>query len=549
METAVLEEGAPENTGMIVVAGVASFFLCCLFVIYGVHRYRKRKADKEKEDTEDLLRFDDHFLMSEEDIVTLHKEACEAMGAMWDDHTLLVGVCGMLRGVLPILQRSSCIFLPHTHTDNTPASKYHLDKFRNRRLARINGTQVAKLSDIRDAVEGQTEVILEFEPRYSAVNVILAETLDAFTEESFLALFADRVAFALDLVNFTDLDMELQTVTENADGSELTLNIKFMGLTAEQVNTVVAMCVTPGDPIREGVPIVGAYLASAKQERGLAPTLWMCCQWLSEAAAASGCYLPLPNMLSEDGLPVWQHAPADHWLYSSPSGYWVVVDDRSLIGSDLCDAGYVMRSSVPHRGALPHVIKKWRSQLRDDPNCIVATDEPCAHGFAVGQKVVFPSDFLLEDGALITKDTSGLVMCADGDMVQVCLLNEEYDIVAVSPDILDSPDGPRVQVLDDGRWLPATIVKETESRIKVRFDCGLCAEKWLEKDEDECRMRIRMPDAFVVGEAVYVGEEAEEVGEVVACGDMGQAKPYLVETKAGVEWHAGNSIFKYNGGD
>ena len=436
----------------------------------------------------------------------------------------------------------------HAFTDNTAAADHGAERFRNRRVIRVNGTKVTRLHEIREIVEGEPVVTLEFEPRSASICICLAEALVDFDEDSFLYTFAERVSYSLDLMDFSDMDMEMQS-SEEVNG-ELQLVIKFFGLTGEQVAAIVDMCITPGNDIKNGLPIIGAYLNGAGKKT--VPKLWVSCQWLSEAAECSGVYLPMPNTL-QNGLPVWQHAPSDHWMYATASGFWTIVSDRTLIGSDVTTS-YVLRSSIQHRGALPHVINKWRTPLREDPHTVVSLKEPRAHEFVVGQKVVFPQDVQLEgDGCFISKDSMGLVMCAlESNMVQVCLLNEEYDVVTISAESLDSPDGPRVSVLHEERWMDATIVKEARDEVgdeivKVRFDCSLCPPMWVDKD----KLRIKLPDVFTIGDTVRVsGDEGlgalekGETGEVIACSDGGQARPYLVSGPYASHWYAPHQIEK-----
>ncbi|KAJ9446935.1 hypothetical protein DIPPA_34268, partial [Diplonema papillatum] len=515
---------------MVLVVIIISALFCCLLLFFACWR-RRRNQMKKKRKTQDLMKkYTDEE--EAEDVVIIYKDVDEPMGIMWDDHTLLVGVC-----------------------EDSPAFRYNLDRFRNRRIAKVNGKEVKTLSDIRYAVQGQTVVTLEFEPRFSSIVVRVQTTMEEFNEQDFLQAFADRVSRALYLMDFTEMDLDLQSVVERGDRGELLLTTKLLGLTSDQVANVVAMCVTPGDPIRAGLPIVGAYLATGKGFH-LSPPLWVCCQWLSEAAQAAGCYLQLPGV-QEEGFPIWQHIPADHWMYSS-AGHWVIVNDKSLVGQEV-GGGYVVKSSVPHRGAMPYVINDWRTAARDNSQIVVSEDEPRAGEFVIGQKVVFPQDVELGDGAFINKKSEAIVMSQDGDdLIKVCLLNEEFDVVTVSPDVIDSPDGPRVTYLLDGKWMPCTIVKvrneDRKTQLKLHFDCGLCQDLWIDKDEDKDKLKFPAQEIFAVGEQVQLAADAadeieedgcltrNDIGVIVACGDLGQARPFLVEGPAELSWYAASNL-------
>ncbi|KAJ9444071.1 putative RNA-directed DNA polymerase from transposon X-element, partial [Diplonema papillatum] len=499
-----------------------------------MYMYRKNQLKKQK--TKDLL----GKVAEEEpaeDIVTIFKDVEEPMGIMWDDHTLMVGIC-----------------------ENSAAARAGCDRFRNRRIAKVNGKEVKTLSDIRYAVEGQSVVTLEFEPRYSAIVVRVHSSIEDFTEHPFLQAFADRIARALNLMDFTEMDMDLQSIVERTEKGELLLTIKLLGLTSDQVATIVALCVTPGEHIRAGLPIVGAYLATNKGDEMPRP-VWVCCQWLSEAAHASGCYLQLQGV-QEGGMPVYQHIPADHWMYSTPSGHWAIVDDQALIGQEVTSQGYVMRSTEPHRGAEPFVITSWRTPLREDCDVQVSEDEPRVGEFIVGQKVIFPQDVELGDGAYINKKAEAIVMGeTDDGLVKVCLLNEEFDVVTIDPDVLDSPDGPRVMLLEGERWMHGNVVKQRGDMLKIHLDCGLCQDVWVDRVQDASKLKISPVKVFAIGEKVQLSEDVSEtvleegcithgdIGQIVACGDLGQARPYLVEGPYELAWYAGTSLVSFHGDD
>ena len=428
--------------------------------------------------------------------------------------------------------------------------------FRNRRLLSVNGKRVGALGDIRGAVEGATTVSLQFEPRFTSIVVCVAEPLRDLDEDAFVRRFAERVAAALQLPEFAAADMQVLGAEEDPDVCETELSLRFAGLTSGQVAAVVAMCATPGDPIRQNLPVAGAYLAAmtgATRDGGnmAAPTLWVCCQWLPEAAACSGCYLPLP-LHGRVTTAVWESASGDHWMYSAPTGHWVVTADKASIGKKAGARGYALRTVEPHRGAPPQACGAWCTERRVDADVVVATAEPQAHGFVVGQRVMFPGDFALEDGSAIGRNATGLAMGECGDLVRVCLLNEGYDVVAVPAEVLESPDGPRVTVFHEEKWMLGSIVKQVGDKLKVRFDCGLCEPAWMDRVGDADKLQVLTLSHLCVGDCVVLTEEAGdggsgcltegELGVVIACGDLGQARPYLVNSRCGNHWYAAHQV-------
>ena len=232
------------------------------------------------------------------------------------------------------------------------------------------------------------------------------------------------------------------------------------------------------------------------------------------------------------------------------------INQQELIGRDLTNCGYIIRSKKPHQGVTPHFIKEWvtvEGSEDADSHIIVSATQPRTKDFFVGQRVVFPTHLELEDGIVIAKRSEGIVMGETGDeLVKVFLLNEAGDYVTVSYDAIDSPDGPKCAVwktCTDGnsQWMGATIVKVRNRLVKVHYDCGYCEDEWIDIEAQANDIRLTGVVQFSVGDHVQLEASYEptqgdsikkrEPGTIVSIGE-GIAKPYLVEGKEGSAWYA-----------
>ena len=305
-----------------VYAMAAGTFVCILLMI-GLYCYKVRQRKQEHTTSgEDIYeKYGDIPDDNDSDMITIYKEADEPMGILWDDHTLCIDV---VRG--------------------SPASRYNVDRFTQRRIAKVNNMRVTRLSEIKEAVEGKTVVVLEFEPRSVSLTVCLSTSVEDFHEPSFLKQFAAKVSSSLDLENFTPADVDIQSVVANFEGdTDVTMNLT--GLTASQVATVSRLCQTPGTNFQTALGISGATMGKGSElvpkaskktsnnviDNGSDNPLWICCQWVAGAAEAAGCYIQ--SLQLEGGLPVWHFnsEPLNHYVYSTVQGYWVVVNNKVCV--------------------------------------------------------------------------------------------------------------------------------------------------------------------------------------------------------------------------
>eukprot|EP01060_Flectonema_neradi_P019016 TRINITY_DN259_c3_g1_i1.p1 TRINITY_DN259_c3_g1~~TRINITY_DN259_c3_g1_i1.p1 ORF type:complete len:2550 (+),score=563.85 TRINITY_DN259_c3_g1_i1:92-7651(+) len=523
-------------------------FILIIIIIVLLCCYCRRKPEEKTTSGEDIFeKYGDVADDTDADSVTIYKDADEPMGILWDDHTLCIDV---VRG--------------------SAASRYNVDQFIQRRIAKVNGTRVSRLSEIKEAVEGKTVVQLEFEPRAVPLTVCVSASIEDFHEPSFIKQFTSLVSSALELENFSPLDVDIQSVVSNFEGdTEVTMNL--VGLTASQVATISRLCHTPGTDFQKMLNITGASMGKngstrkARQDNTSEDSdpLWICCQWVIGAAEAAGCYLR--SLQHKEGLPMWHFnsEPSNHYVYATAQGYWVVVNDKELIGRDLTDGGYILRSKNPHNGLMPHMIKEWISvggSNDSDVHIIVSQTQPRTRDFNVGQRVVFPTHLELEDGIVIAKRSEGIVMGDAGDdLVKVYLLNEAGDYVTVSSDAIDSPDGPKCSIWktdNEGntQWMGATIVKVRNRLVKVHFDCGYCEDEWVDIEAQAGEIRLNGFVHFSVGDRVQLEPSYEpttddsikkrEVGTIISIGD-GMAKPYLVEGEDGSAWYSATDIVLY----
>ena len=517
--------------------GFPVFLMLALCIVvgykYSVRRLRRSKRRHSHCQLRDAV--STHFAYTQprpsgDDFVTIYKRSNEPAGVLWEDHTVV-------SGVLP----------------NSAAHRCEVDAYLHRRVHSVNNVPVLKLDEIRELCEGRTMVTLGFEPRFSRIVVQLDQCVQSFNETAFLAELAKRVSCAFEM-KFGVPNVVAEKVQQN--GFECQVLLHLRGLTSGQIAALVAMCRTPGDGVRSKTNIINARIADDLDDAATTPPtthLWLCAQWLQEAAGCSGLYIEMPYYVND--MPCFQHAPADHWIYSTPSGEWVVTADRDVVGQEA--PIFVLRSAAPHYGSLPQDVAAWCSPLRD-VEVVVSDREPVAHEFVIGQKVALMEDVILEDASSLTRGAQGLIMGAHRDLVCVCLLNCNSDVVTLPPALLESPDGPRVHALREGAWLAASIVKQTRSGdVLVRYDCAMCPPEWVSSTDARHVLRSLAVLSFEVGDAVALSDidfdpagplSPEDVGKVVAVGDEGQVKTYLVRGGYEEWWYSARQLVPYQMG-
>ena len=578
-----------KETSMVTFIAIAASVAACLLAIIGFLLFKMYQRNKwtEEETTTGKAIFQEfgssvENFEDDDDRLVISKDADEPMGILWDDHTLLVDVA-----------------------HGSAASRYNADRYRDRRVAQVNGVPVSRLAEIKAQVTGKTIVVLDFEPLSVPITVVVDQSPESL-DESFIDSFAAKISDALDLQNFTSVDIDLQSVTGSLDKKNQShVSMNLIGLTSAQISEVVRLCKTPGSVMCAGpTSIVNAYVEEQDNSnavrngtktqpprRGSINPVWVYCQWVAGAAEAAGCYIQAVGT-EIAGQPVWRNRnlPDEHWIYSA-DGYWIIVDDAVCIilkkginfiyflfyfntlnktkqgmSDNATETEWIMKSAHPHNGSLPSTIKSWITKsgsTEAEKHIIVAMNEVRAQEFVVGQRVVFPDSVQLgEQGVVITAKSEGIIMGNDEEgLVKVFLLNEAGDYVIVSTDVLDSPDGPKCLVLhksasDDLKtWMAATIVKARGDLIKVTFDCTYCDAMWIDivNQSDIIKMKQEREfsvDAVVLLDSAYTPSSIDSIqhgesGTIIAV-NPGQAMPYLVQGMRDACWYPGDVLVLEN---
>eukprot|EP00662_Eupelagonemidae_sp_cell21_P020047 gene20046-36207_t len=289
--------------------------------------------------------------------------------------------------------------------------------------------------------------------------------------------------------------------------------------------SVAAQCADPAHPLRAELRVSSAWvghlqdpnlqvpgpsIAGSDGSTVVAADLYLLAQWCDGAAGrCSGGYALMQGALV-NGETVWEKTTGDHWMYSTPKGFWCVTDSQNDFS---VGAGY-LHTQRPHGGAGPEGADGWQTGDGPDGDIVACRRPPEVHGWRVGQRVTCSEDVTEHGRLIVRRGEVGVVRgggaAAAGAGVRVRFRALTRDVVLVAEE-LDAATGPPVRVLEaDGEWADCVIVNATDTHLKVhRPGRGHDDDEWLEK----ASARIERASELVVqGDRVALAPAAPDDG-------------------------------------
>eukprot|EP00756_Hemistasia_phaeocysticola_P011668 Hpha_TRINITY_DN15136_c2_g7::TRINITY_DN15136_c2_g7_i1::g.128973::m.128973 len=473
-------------------------------------------------------------------VCIVRKDANEAMGVSWEEHTLVSAVI-----------------------DGSAAARCGLRSFIGRRVTHINNAPVRYLSDIRKAAAGTQELVLRFSAEEVPVTIQLAQGLDQFSEEEFLQDLSQYIDYQVNLIS-------VLSVTEDS-ASSISVRVSFAGASPTFVTHLMRGCGDLDGSLPSGTKVIaisiGAEMGTPRDKpipHGKAPPvcsdevddgdLFVSAQWVPDEAVSStsGAYLRRSN-LTINGQPVWEKSGGGHWVYSTPNGHWCITNTAR----DFVEGSGVVRSQSPHGGTAPELCSPWISTRGGDADVVVSMRPQVVQGYRVGQRITSAEDITERSRIIVPFGRPGWVK-GPASKVPECGLKIRFELldrdVNVLAEEVDNANGPIVGVLSPGgMWRQCMIINSSDTHVKIHY-IGYNHEfdEWIELGSDRVKdlpmfippgSQVRLRPGTSAAMRHHGSLTGDDVGVVVASEGPQHLTPVkVVGLKGEVGWYSANSL-------